>query len=254
MTGLVKGFGYPFRSFQVLKKHPRLIQYILIPVTINTAVFTSVVYWGLSFFDRWMAGLLPSQEGWWAILYYLVWIILVLATAVLVFFTFVVVGSVIAAPFNDLLSERTEQLLSGRSMDEPFRWGQFLSDVRRTVASSLGRIWLFVAGMIPILILMFAVPGIGPLIGSALSFLFTVYFLVVEYTSFFFDRKGYSFKQQRQYIRGRRLMMMGFGLGVFVLMAIPFLQLLVIPLAVIGGTALCVDRPVDEPPVGRPLS
>ena len=59
-------------------------------------------------------------------------------------------------------------------------------------------------------------------------------------------------KQQRRYIRGSRLFMMGFGLGVFVLMAIPFLQLLVIPLAVIGGTALCVDRPVDEPPAGRP--
>ena len=254
MTSFLQGFGYPFRSFSVLKKHPRLLQYILIPFTINASLFTLVVYWGLSFFDQWATKLLPGPDSWWHFLYYLVWVVVALAVALIVFFTFVVVGSIISAPFNDLLSERTEQILSGRAIDEPFVWRRFVTDIVRTVLSSLGRIWLYVLGMIPILILMFAVPGVGPVAGSTLSFLFTCYFLVVEYTSFFFDRKGYSFKQQRQYIRGRRLTMMGFGVGVFVLLAIPFLQLLVIPLSVIGGTALCVDRPVDEPPVGRPVS
>jgi len=89
---------------------------------------------------------------------------------------------------------------------------------------------------------------VGVLLHPLLSFLLMLYFLVMEYTGFVLDRKGFPFRRQREYIRSQRARMMGYGLGVFCLLSVPFLQLLAMPLAVIGATMLYVEHPMAEDP------
>ena len=116
-----RGFFAPFRSARILRGNPRLIQYILIPFLINAVVFSIAVYLGLDFFGNTVVEYIPQGEAWyWSVIYWLVWVVAVLLTAVLVFFSFTVVGNLLASPFNDLLSERTEEVLSGKVSDEPF--------------------------------------------------------------------------------------------------------------------------------------
>lgn len=237
-----RGFFAPFRSIRILRKYPLLMRYILIPILINTVVFTGAVYLGLDFFATNVVANLPFGDAWyWAVLYWLTWIIAFLVTAIVVFFSFTVIGNLIASPFNDLLSERTEEVLSGQSNQESFSLSQFCSDAWRTLLMEIKKMAIFVLVMVLILPLNFF-PGIGSMAYSVLAISLTLFFLCFEYLGFVLVRKHQFFAEQRRYVFSHKFMMLGFSCGVLALLAIPFLQLLCIPLAVIGMTRLWCEE------------
>lgn len=248
VTNFSRGFIYPFRGGRFILRQPRLWKYVLLPLLINLLVFSLSVYWGLDFFNQTVVAMIPAGEGWyWAVLYYLIWVLAVLLTMVLVFFTFTVVGNLIASPFNDLLSEKTEETVLGSASGESFSWRA----VGRVVLEEARKLAVFVVLML-LLLLLNLLPGIGTLIYSVLSFLLTVYFLVINYTGFVFSRKGLRFRDQRQFIRERRFMAFGFGVGVLCLLAVPLLQFFCIPFAVIGATLFwCDTQVINHAPIGE---
>lgn len=237
-----RGFFAPFRSVRILRSNPRLIQYILIPFLINAIVFSTAVYLGLDYFGSTVVEYIPQGEGWyWSLLYWFLWIVAVLLTAVLVFFSFTVVGNLLASPFNELLSERAEEALSGAVNDESFSAGRFLRDAWQTILMEAKKMWIFVAVMVFILPLNL-LPGIGNSIYTILAVSLTLFFLCFEYLGFVLVRKRQFFREQKNYIFARKFLMFGFSCGVMALLAIPFLQLLCIPLAVIGVTRLWCEE------------
>jgi CysZ protein len=237
-----RGFFAPFRSVRILRHNPRLIQYILIPFMINTIVFSAAVYLGLDFFGGTVVEYIPQGEGWyWALLYWFLWVVAVLLTAVLVFFSFTVVGNLLASPFNELLSERTEEVLSGAVNDEPFTVGRFLRDAWQTILMEAKKMWIFVVIMVFILPLNL-LPGVGNSLYTILAVSLTLFFLCFEYLGFVLVRKRQFFREQKNYIFARKFLMLGFACGVMALLAIPFFQLLCIPLAVIGVTRLWCEE------------
>lgn len=237
-----RGFFSPFRSISLLRRRPRLLVYVLIPFLINLAVFTGAVYLGLDFFGSTVIEHIPQGEAWyWSVLYWFLWVIAVLLTAVLVFFSFTVVGNLVASPFNDLLSERTEQILTGKEADEAFSLRRFLGDIGKTLLMELKKMWVFVVAMLLILPLNL-LPGLGSALYTILAVGLTLFFLSVEYLSFIMVRKRQFFSEQRRFIMGRKFLMLGFGCGVMALLAIPFLQFFCIPLAVIAATRLWCDE------------
>lgn len=247
-----RGFFSPFRSVKLLRQHPRLILYILIPFLINIAVFTGAVYLGLDFFGSTVVEYIPQGEAWyWSILYWFLWVVAVLLTCVLVFFSFTVVGNLVASPFNDLLSERTEQILSGHGNDEKFSLRRFLSDAWKTLLLEARKMWVFVVVMLLILPLNL-LPGIGSAIYTVLAVSLTLFFLCVEYLGFTMVRKHLFFSEQRRFIFARKFLMLGFGCGVMAMLAIPFFQFFCIPLAVIGATRLWCDEQGENQPASSP--
>jgi len=221
-----RGFFAPFRSVRILKHNPRLLQYIVIPFLINLVVFSGAVYLGLDFFGNTVVEYIPQGEAWyWSVLYWLLWVVAVLLTAVLVFFSFTVVGNLLASPFNDLLSERTEEVMRGKVNVEPFSVGQFLRDAWQTILLEARKMWVFVVLMILILPLNL-LPGIGNSIYTVLAVGLTLFFLCFEYLGFVMVRKHQFFREQKNYILARKLLMLGFSCGVMVILAIPFFQLL----------------------------
>lgn len=238
LARFARGFFYPFHGARYLWRHPRLLRYVAIPFAINTLVFCASLYGGLHLFEHVAASFIPRGDAWyWAMLTYLFWTLAVALTAVLVFFSFTVVGNLIAAPFNDLLSERTEELLTGRRQDLPFSWRSFWQDCRRSCGVQLRKLSLFVLGMV-LLLGLNLLPGVGTLLYSVLSVLWTIFFLVVEYLGYVLARKRLTFGEQRRYALSRLWLMGGFGTGVLAVLAIPLLQLLCIPVAVVGATLL----------------
>ena len=237
-----RGFFAPFRSVRILRSNPRLIQYILIPFLINALVFSGAVYLGLDFFGSTVVEHIPQGDVWyWSVLYWLLWLFAVLLTAVLVFFSFTVVGNLLASPFNDLLSERTEEVLSGHVNDERFSFGRFLRDALQTVLMEAKKMWVFVVVMVFILPLNL-LPGIGNSLYTLLAVSLTLFFLSFEYLGFVLVRKHQFFREQKSYIFARKFLMLGFSCGVMTLLAIPFFQLFCIPLAVIGATRLWCEE------------
>jgi CysZ protein len=240
LTNFSAGFFYPFRAGKFIKRHPALLKYIIVPFLINVVVFSGAVYWGLSFFNSIVVHYIPQGDAWyWVILSYFLWTVAILMTMVLVFFGFTVIGAIIASPFNDILSEKTEQLLTGLSSEEPFVFKIFLRDAMQTVMDESKKIIIFVLLML-LLLPLNLLPG-GSLPYSVLSILLTVFFLVVEYTGYVFSRKHQTFRDQRHFIFANKFIMLGFGTGVMGVLAVPFLQFFCIPLGVVGATQLWHD-------------
>ncbi|MBW6512116.1 MAG: sulfate transporter CysZ [Desulfuromonadaceae bacterium] len=238
LTRFSNGFFAPFRAGKFLIGHPRLYPYIIIPLIINVLVFSLTVYLGFNFFNDTVVELIPRRDAWyWAALSYFLWTCAVLLTAVLVFFLFSVVGNLIAAPFNDILSEKTEAVLRGTGSDDPWSWRGFVHDVRRTVGDELKKLGIFIAAMVVILLLNL-IPLAGSVLYAVLSLLLTLFFLALEYTGFVFSRKRLGFAVQRQYLLSRKALMGGFSVGVLVLLTIPLLQFFCIPVAVVAATRL----------------
>jgi len=248
VSNFSRGFFSLFRSLRFVLDHPGLFKFVLIPFLINLIVFSGSIYLGFDLFNDRIVHLIPQGEAWyWAVLYYFLWVLAVVVTAVVVFFTFTVVGNLIASPFNDLLSQKTEKLLTGKKDEEPFSLKAFWQDALRTLAVELKKISLFVVLML-LLLLLNLLPGLGSMIYSVLALMLTLFFLVVEYMGFVFSRKRMNFGEQRRYIFSRKTTMLGFGTGILVLLAIPFLQFVCIPLAVVSATRLwCDDLQVSEP-------
>ncbi len=238
-----RGFSYPFQAGRFLLKSPGLLKFILIPFLINLAVFSGALYLGLHFFNEFVLHRLPQGGAWyWLFLYYFLWVLAALATAVGVFFAFAVVGNFLASPFNDLLSEKTEEKLTGIKDLRPFSFRRFWRESLQTLKEE-GKKMLFFLGGMALLLLLNLIPGVGTFLYGVLSFVFTLFFLDSEFTGYFFSRRQLSFSRQRRYILSRKLLMCGFGTAVLAILAIPLFQFFCIPVAVVGGTQLCLENP-----------
>ena len=80
---------------------------------------------------HYLVQLLPIWLEW---LSFLVWPIFIIASLLLVFFSFSVIANFLAAPFNSLLAETTEQYLTGKNNP-----GRLETDYKRHTPLSLGR-------------------------------------------------------------------------------------------------------------------
>lgn len=239
MRGFVGGFFSVLRAFRFVLKNPSLYKYVAIPLVINVIVFSAAIYWGFDLFANLTEHYLVAHDAWyWQILAAVVKFVAALITLVVVFFAFTVVGNLIAAPFNDVLSERTEQLMTGHLINEPFVLGQFVKDVWRVVLDEVRKMSVFVVLMLVALLFNF-LPGVGSLIYAVLSVGLTLYFLIIEYTGYVFSRKHMGFRDQRKFITQNRLGSLGFAVAVMCMLFIPFVQFLTIPIAVVAATQLC---------------
>ena len=213
VSNFSRGFLYPFRAGRFIKSHPVLLKYIIVPFLINVVVLSGAIYWGLFFFNSVVVHYIPQGDAWyWVILSYFLWTVAVIITMVLVFFGFTVTGAIIASPFNDILSEKTEELLTKIPNEEPFVFKVFIKDAMHTVLDESRKITIFVV-LMALLLPLNLLPG-GSLPYSVLTVMLTVFFLVVEYTGYVFYRKHLTFKDQRRFIFSQKFIMLGFGAGV----------------------------------------
>lgn len=243
VSGFARGFSYPLRAVKFFGRNPGLLKYLTIPFFINLIVFSTTVYFGLDLFQRMLETYAPSTELWYGIiLYYLAWTVALLLTTVLVFFSFTLIGNLIASPFNELLSEQAEILCMGTSVEERFSLGRFWKEAKYAIFVELKKIAVFSFCMVLLFGINF-IPGIGALIYAVMAPVLMLFFLVIEYMAFVLMRKQMNFAEQRRYITKHPMMMAGFACGIFCFLAIPFVQFFCIPLAVVGATLLWCDFP-----------
>jgi len=226
-----------------MRDHPFLLKYALIPFLINVLVFGLAVYLSWHYGEVFLNQVIPKGEAWyWALLFYLSLGLLGFLLILLAIFTFTVVGALIAGPFNEALSEKTEEILVGRVSEsaDPDRGSlfNFFRLLRRTSFSlfeSLKEVSFF--ALIGLCTFFFNfIPGLG----TALNTLWIWIFLAFEFLSYPLSRRDYSFRQKRQIVWRHLSLALGFGLGVFLILLIPLLNFVCIPVSVVGGTLLYV--------------
>jgi CysZ protein len=215
---------------------PGLRRFVLIPLAVNIVIFSAAIWYGIGRFDALMLRMQSAMPDWLSWLEWLLWPVFLLALLVIVFYTFTLVANLIASPFNGLLAEKAEAMLTGRPLQDTGDWGRLLRELPVTLIDEARKILYAVVWSIPFLILAFVVPLLGPVVW----FLFTAWMLAVQYSDFPMGNHGLTFRAMRRTLRRHRSLSIGFGSAAAGLTMIPIVNFVVMPAAVAGATAMWV--------------
>jgi CysZ protein len=241
VTGSIRGFFYPFRGLKFLFRHRSLLWYVAIPFGLNTILFGVFAWLVTSHLGGWIRKILPSGDAWyWAILFYVVVVLSVILLLLVVIYTLTMVGNIVLGPFNDMLSEKVELLYTGSSLDEPFKVTVLLADILRSLKVGIGKLLLYVGGLLALLALNL-LPVIGSGLYGVLAGVYTLFFLGWEYVDYSMERWKFRFRLKVKNSFRNASAFVGFGAAASLMLFIPVINLAAIPLCVIGATLLFCD-------------
>ncbi len=227
------------RGIRFLRSHRVLWKYAAAPVALSAAVFFGSYFLIYRVYSRFAASL-ESIHRFGEVLYYLALGMLIALLLLLSFFLFGKIVSALAAPFNDMISQKTEELSSGLQQEQPFSVSALFKDAGRSLVHAFKLLALYLALLVGSLVLLL-IPGIGTFLYAAMVVLISALLFAFEYLGYSMDRRRFSWQEKTKFFRTRLESVLGFGLGVVAVGYIPVVNVLLIPAAVIGGTLLFVD-------------
>jgi CysZ protein len=246
------------RAAVLLRRERSLWPFALVPFALNLAAFALAATAFFAYLDVIAAPLehvlsVPQPSAWYAYLWAaplwllasLVRVLLIAAFGLALYFSFTLLGGVIAAPFLDLLSERVEKLATGRTLEQAHGVTGVLRRAARSALEEAKRVAFFLAVQCALLVLGF-VPGLQPVAAFA-SLLTSALFMPLDYTGFALDRRGVRFAARRRWLVRHALEMLSFGGFALALYVVPGLSFVCLPWLVTAGTLLALEL---DPPDG----
>lgn len=230
------GAGYFFAGVRMLLR-PELRKYILIPLLVNCFIFIALTTILVQQFDsftsinwhlpEWLDFLEKTLK-------WVVWFLLVVVLVIAYGYTFNIVTNIIAAPFYGLLAQKTETLITGIAVDDE----ALLKMIPRTIGREFKKLLYFITRGIFILLIMvllgtipllnFSVPVVGTL--------WSAWCMAIQYVDYSADNHQTDFRRLRKKLRKQKYSSIGFGGTVMGCSMIPFVNILAMPAAVVGGT------------------
>lgn len=230
------GLRYFIHGWGLLSQR-KLLPFVIFPVLINTVLMIGLIWLFFANIGSLLTAFLPSWLEWLSfVLIPLIFMMILVAF----YFAFTTLANFIAAPFNALLAERVEQQLTGETLAE-----MSMADVLKDVPRMLNREWKKILYSIPRLVALFLlgfVPVLGQTVVPLLAFVFSAWLLAIQYCDYPFDNHKISFARMRNALSEQRVMNFTFGALVSLFTMIPFVNLVVMPVAVCGATAMWVSE------------
>jgi len=236
---LFQGFSYLVQGFKIICQ-PGFRLFLLIPVLVNTLLFVLLIVWIKSLVSGWLSVLLSWIPEWLGFIEWLFWGIYLLVIGLTFLYTFVAAANLIAAPFYGYLAEKTEQHLTGKSIEEDFSWRKLVSLIPSTVKREVQKILYYLPRVIGLFVLGL-IPGLNLLI-AVIWILFSAWMMAIQYIDYPADNHNVRFPEMRQYLSSNRFTSLGFGLLTFGVTLIPLLNFIAFPAAVCGGVAFWVHE------------
>lgn len=232
------GFGYLIKGQRWVVRHGRWLGIGLVPGLITLVVYAGALV-GLGYgADDLAAWATPFADDWsspWLGLLRTTLTVLVFAFGLfLAVITFTAVTLLVGQPFYESLSEEVDRAEGGEVPESGLPlwrdlWISARDSVRILLRVALYAVLLFALGFVPV-----AGQSVVPLIG----FCVTGYFLAEELTAVALQRRGMVLKDRLALLRGRRLLILGFGVPLGLAFLVPFVAVFLMPGAVAGATLL----------------
>jgi len=234
------GAGYFFKGFELIQLKG-IRRFVFIPLLINLLLFSGAFYYMFIELEHYMSVLMSWLPDWLSWLSTLLWPFAVISVLVIFSFLFSTAANWLAAPFNGLLSEKVENILLGQSAVN----GEML-DIVKDVPRTLGREWTKLAYYLPRAIGFFIILWIIPVFGQIIWFLFVSWMMAVQYQDYPFDNHKVPFNTMKDALKQHQGLSYSFGMSVALFAMIPLINLVIMPVAICGATALWVDHYRDE--------
>jgi CysZ protein len=227
------GFLLALTGGQFLLHHRRLWALALAPLLLNILLYLAALLLIAHYYEQGFGLLLAPPQSWYLLIgYYALRLLALLMISALFLFSFVFVGTGLAAPFLERLSARVEGLLGGRTEEARVTFPQLLADCGRAVGHSFLCLSLLIAAA-PLNFL----PGLGHAAWLLLSWLLLAY----NFTTFAMDRRRLSFGAKWRWLLAEGAATLGLGAALFVMMAVPVVGFVLLPVATVAGTMLLRD-------------
>ncbi|WP_392565517.1 sulfate transporter CysZ [Utexia brackfieldae] len=237
------GADYFIRGWKLIFQ-PGISRFVILPMLANIIIMSLLFWW---FFSK-ITGLLDIGfqyiPGWLQWLSYLASFLLVVTIAIFFCYFFSTVTNIIAAPFNGLLAEQVEAKLTNQPAPDTTIWF-FIKDIPRILLREVYKLIYYIAWAIPLFFL-YWIPIVGQTIAPIIWFIFTAWMINLQYADYAFDNHKVSFSQMRMMLRQDAGDNMIFGALVSFFTMIPVFNLVIMPVAVCGSTAMWVDHYREE--------
>ncbi|MBI2602346.1 MAG: EI24 domain-containing protein [Deltaproteobacteria bacterium] len=224
-TEMSRGVTSFLRGLRWLKAHPRYLLLLFLPMILGIVLL--IAGWGvfINYSDSVLSFVMfaKPESFWWGLLYYVAKFLLYVVVFIMGLVFFMLFLNVLSSPVYDLVSEAVEKDLTGQKNDGLALW-QSLLLMKEELKKVL---FIFVASSLLLLI-----PGV-----NLLTPLITAFFVGWEFYDFSLARKGWSFKKRLGQVLRHMWSVTGLGLWLI----IPGGQMILMPLAVVGGTMLAVE-------------
>ena len=212
-------------------------RYVFLPILVNLIVYVSMLSLVFSRFDGWLAHWMEMVPTWLDWLSWLIWPLFVISLLVVVFFTFTLVTSLIAAPFYGFLAAKVETCTTGR---EP------LDDrsLTKSAIDAVGREFVKLGYILPRAAALFVIswiPGLN-IVAPLLWALFSAWVMAITYLDYPMDNNKVSFSDMRQRLSKRWWQSLTFGGLITLVTWIPLANLFLLPGAVAGAVLLWDDH------------
>ena len=246
------GTGHLMRGFGFLASRPKLWPWAILPTLINFLLLVAMIVVLIHYFGdihAWLSGVVGSLDienptAWyWHIVDGIFWV-LNLLLKLLIFIVGLIISLVVAyglsfvvaGPFNDILSERVEIMVTGIE-PPPFTLKRFVWEIARTIRVETVKAIILIA--IPaVLFILNIIPVVGGILYIVLTCMFGAWDMGFSYAELPLGRRAASFKERVAFGRAHRWALMGLGIGFI----IPFFALLFAAPMAVGGTLLYLDR------------
>ena len=217
-------------------------RYVLIPLLINIIIFSAGLWFAIEQFDIFIEWALADLPSWLSWLEWIMWPLFALTFYGLVFFGFTIIANIIAAPFNGPLAAAVERHLMG--LQEISSNKTFSQEIKDSIINELIKLKHSLYLMMPLAflsLLSFAFPLIAPAV-AVLWMVYTIWVLTLEYADFPMANHGMNFPDIKIKLAEKRFLSLGFGSLVLLATLIPFVNFLVMPVAVAGATKMYLEE------------
>ncbi|EQC44425.1 etoposide-induced protein 2.4 [Bacteriovorax sp. BSW11_IV] len=214
-------------SFKMLKKDKYILMLSLIPSAIGIVLYYFVGTYFFTDFYNWCLGFItPYFED-----IKLVAGILKFFFGILFFFiagwTFFLVVSLVASPFNDLISSRVEyQVAEIKPADEPFSFGKVFGVIKNEIKKIL---FIFLVTIIGLILGLFFPP---------ISFLVSAILMAVTFLDYSWSRHNFTVAQCIDDLKSSFVTYLISGIIFMFAISIPVLNVFFLPIGVIHFTTL----------------
>lgn len=226
--------------FSVIRRDKMILLFSLLPImigliifsTVGTLIYTDGLAWGERLINEYV-----SKDTWAGILRYLFVGIITAGFYFLVSFGFVLLVSAIAAPFNDIISKRTQTVLAGgeaSSFESSFK--AMLVTFFKTIVNELKKISLILLLSILALVLGF-IPVLIPI-----AMVISALLMAINFLDYSWSRNELTFRGCLKNVKDNFFIYTLSGGFFFFLISIPLINLFALPGGVIYFTILFCNR------------
>jgi len=234
--GLFCGVSSAVRAVGLLRAHPGLIAWALLPAVVTLCLSLAGLWAAVTFGDDLVASLWADPgDGWLHPVWWVATILARVTTALLAIFVTPWLVMLLGLPLCEPLACRADAVLGGAEVEVSVLTG-LLGTLRTTVViTALG-----VTGSV-VFLLLGLTPGVGLLTGPFVALVWTPLFLCFDLLDSSLSRRDLTVRQKIRLTLKRPVGSIGFGLVAMGLLAIPVLNLAGLPIAVLAGVIATRD-------------